>query len=195
MEFTRPELIAKQMITVESDGARGIEVIRQPIGEMDVSVAVPEDAQQPPDSLQIGLRPAEASRSPIIRAYKWNDGVFHFEPMPSGNYWLVAHTGSAPFCVDSARLDGQDVLKNILTLSPDAKAHLDVTLSTQCASIDGRVVSRNKPAPFARIALLINGTTRSPGDVYLGNADEDGRFSFPAGRPADTCYGRGIEMI
>jgi len=90
---------------------------------------------------------------------------------------MIARAKGTQFCVESAKLDDRDVLGQALTITPDMTAHLEVTLSTECASVDGTVISRNKPEAFSHFALLLSGTAKQPGDVVVGLANEDGRFS------------------
>jgi hypothetical protein len=91
----------------------------------------------------------------------------------------------APFCVDSVRSAGHEVLHGVLTLAAGVRSRLDVSLSTQCATIDGHVFAKSRPAPFARVLLLMSGSPKSPGDMVQETSDEEGAFSFtllPAGQ-------------
>ena len=168
---------AKQPVVVGRAGASGIELTLKPTGKIEVSIAGERGAAKIPDSVQIGLRSVVAGAHPTVYASQpYLSGPLQMDSIPPGTYWLIIRTFGL-FCAESAKLDGIEVLKGTVSIASGITAHLEVTLSTQCASIEGHVISRNKPAAFARYAVLISGSAKTPGDVYLGEAGEDGEFS------------------
>lgn len=64
-------------------------------------------------------------------------------------------------------------------------ARLDITLSTQCATIEGRVISGNQPARSCTCRRTLERYRQVPGDVFLFSAGKDGSFSLPGLLPGN----------
>jgi hypothetical protein len=174
---------ATRTITVDNAGTKGIELSLQPAGEVEVLMRTPKGSNGGgPD---IGLRPTGPGDQEVdwARLSKTAPGPPAVFPNP-GTYWLVTRNNGS-LCVESARIEGKEVLHGVVNVTPGMSSRLDVTLSDQCAEFDGHVVSRNKPVSFANVAVLQSGSPKTPGDVFVLPASEDGYFSsgpLPAGR-------------
>jgi hypothetical protein len=162
-----------QIITVDNSSAGVVELSLEPEGRIEVAFHSPNAT--PDHSIQVGLRSVEPAQQGIF----WPNATSPDRTItvPSGAYWLVTRSSSSSLCVESAQLAGKDVLHNPLQVIPGASFRLDVTLSSPCAQIRGRALFEDKPAPLARVAILLRGTPEAPGEIFATQADENGSFS------------------
>ncbi|MGD0362125.1 MAG: carboxypeptidase-like regulatory domain-containing protein [Bryobacteraceae bacterium] len=165
----------RQTVQVEAADAGEVEIALEPPARIDAAVHnLPSGA--PADAVGIGLR-STAAASWTRWAQTAPDGSRDFESLEPGTYWLQTRT-NGPLCVESVKFGGQEVLQGTVTLTAAEEARLDVAVSTQCAAIDGTVVSQGKPALLARVMLLLSGTAESPGDTFMSISGDDGKFSI-----------------
>lgn len=164
----------RQTVQVEEADPSEVEIALEPPARLDVAVHdLPGGASA--DAVSIGLRSTGAV-SWTMWAQTAPDGSRNFESLEGGTYWLQTRT-NGPLCVESVKFGRQEVLQGTVTLTAAQEGRLDVAVSTQCAAIDGAVVSQGKPVPLARVMLLLSGTAESPGDTFMSISGDDGKFS------------------
>jgi hypothetical protein len=180
-----PGLVSPQRkLVVERDGASGVELSLQPSGKIDISLIGPVSVQKGSVLGWAALHAVDPPGSPVIRSIQVDRGPASLNQLQPGAYWL--ELGSyAPFCADSVKFDGHEVVQKMVTVTPGMAARLEVTYTQNCGAIEAQAMSRGKRAPFARYTLLLSGTAKSPGFVLDGLAGEDGEIdvsSLPSGR-------------
>ncbi|MGA2590909.1 MAG: carboxypeptidase regulatory-like domain-containing protein [Bryobacteraceae bacterium] len=163
-------------IHVEGADVGELELMLEPAGSIDVYVHdLPNGAAA--DVVRIGLRSTGPRPSETTWAQTGPDGALRFESVEAGTYWLQTRT-NGPVCVESIRFGDREVLQGALTIATGQQARMDVATSTQCATIESKVVSQGKPAALARVLLLLSGSAESPGDTFLTTSSDDGTFSI-----------------
>lgn len=178
--------VARKRVAVGASGVSGIELERQASSSMEVYFERPPSPPLQRDSAFLGLRDVDEMTGElgVLAAVGGQDGPARLPTVHAGRYWVVTRTAS-PFCVESVRHQGRELLHGTLTVPPDSALRLDVKLSTTCGGIDGHVVDKGKPAALAQVVLLLSGSAQSPGDLISVTADAEGAFSFsllPPGR-------------
>ena len=93
-------------------------------------------------------------------------------PYP-GRYWLVART---ELCASAASAGEVDLLNQPLTVKVDQTITVHIRFEKTCASIRGHVTSKGAAVPRARLAILVSGSPKDPGDVYVATAGEMGEY-------------------
>jgi len=170
-----PVFYATRTIVVERAGETGVELDLEPAGTIDVTLQ--ENVRSPASKHSIAIRLRDTSTAPYLSYQGDQNGIEWFSPVPPGSYWLTAWT-EAPFCVDSVRMDGADIRHGTVNVTPGAALHMDVSLSDQCATIQGKVANGGNPAPFSKVVLLLSGTPQSPGEMVYATSNETGAFSI-----------------
>lgn len=162
-------------IQVEGADIGELELMLEPGGSIDVDVHdLPNGAAA--DAVRIGLRSTGPRPSETRWAQTAPDGAMRFESVEAGTYWVQTRT-SGSVCIESIRFGGREVFQHTLTVTAGQQDRMDVAVSTQCATIEGKVVSQGKPVAFARVMQLLTGSAESPGDTLLDVSREDGTFS------------------
>jgi hypothetical protein len=78
--------------------------------------------------------------------------------------------------MDVEKLDAKD---HAIQLSAGVQYTLDVTFTSDCGTIEGKVVdAAGKVVPKSRQLILLSGTADDPGDLLTNSAREDGTFDF-----------------
>jgi hypothetical protein len=177
-------MVARQAIEVKDTDLEGIALTLEPMGAIEVVVHRMDTTAAGPNDIQIELRPVGQTES--YSATTDPGGSRRFAQLDPGAYWVSTRT-TAPYCVQSIRFgpSGEEVLQRTLTVTPGMSARLDVTLTTECGTIEGHVVAGGKPVPLARVIVLLSGTAESPGDIFESSAEFEGEFSvtlMPPGR-------------
>ena len=180
-------LRAHSRISVGVSDLGDIELRPEPQAEIEVVIHNPEGAALEPWGANLGLGSVSPDENTSLSALTDEKGDLRFQSVPPGTYWLTQGLplGKTSYCVQSARLDEQEVLHGQLVVTPGMHAQLHVTVSKRCGTIAGRVVANQKPVPDAKLLLLCSGTPKDPGDVFTYFADERGGFSLtelPFGR-------------
>lgn len=114
-------------------------------------------------------------------------GTRRFPSLREGSYWLETRTGGeGTVCITGARLGDRDVFREPAIVTSGMKARLTLRLSsTECASFKARVVRDGRPAPGARVVVLLRGTPQNPGDCWTTFTNSEGEFELwgiPQGR-------------
>jgi hypothetical protein len=183
---TSDRLMARKNVLVEGSGTKGIELALEPPGAIDVFVERSGTLPLKQYSVLLGLQDV-SDATPVFdisSSQNDHDGSIRFPAVDPGTYWLTTRTED-PFCVESVRLGGSELLHRTVTVASGSALRLDVRLSTTCGAIDGHVIADDKPVAFAKVWLLMSGSAKSPGDMISEMSDEDGAFSFnllPPGR-------------
>jgi hypothetical protein len=191
-------LVGRESIVVEASGLRGIEVDMQPAGSIDVFTHSMENLPVKQYSVFLGLTDTASALPNPYQSENGRDGSIRFPSVDPATYWLSTYT-EEPFCVESIRLAGREVLHGIVPVAPGSALRLDVNLTTHCGAIEGHVLTGNKPAAFAEVWLLASGSAKSPGEMAHTTSGDDGDYSFnrlPPGRywlwawaPDDWVFG------
>jgi hypothetical protein len=124
----------------------------------------------------VSLRSADASRG-SRGAPRNKDGIFHFDNLSPGRYWLDVRP-SAGNCVQSVTLGDKDVTGKPIQMEAGNALHFAVALSATCGSIRMRAVRDGAPVPGAKVVLLLNGTPQEPGALKEDFTDDEGEFLF-----------------
>jgi len=171
-------LFAAMPVEVGGADLDGLEVALQPAAAIDVTFEETETGLAEGVGY-VGLRPAMQS-SPALLAQDGKDKVRRFLPLREGAYWLHARTKEAgkKVCITGAHLGDLDVFRQPLVLTAGMNARLTLTLSTHCATISGRILLDGKPAPDARVVVLLRGTPENPGDCWITFLDSEGEFEL-----------------
>jgi hypothetical protein len=157
-------LMARLSVEVGRADMEGLELTLEPAAKLGTGVST------------VGLR--STGSSPAVTRWADKDkSALRLVDVAPGSYWLLTRTEEG-VCVTSAKLDGREALHGKVTVTSGKLARLDVTLSGNCASVDGTVLSGGKPVPYANVLLLLSGSAADPGDLVLYTADEKGAFSL-----------------
>jgi hypothetical protein len=178
---------SEQAVVIDNSSARSIDLALEPVGQIELAVHAPPGFEKEARQISIGLRlTGPGDHETLWQAVDSDQPrkALDFSNLLPGTYWLRTLTTES-LCVESATLVGQEVLHRTVTVTPGMTVRLDTTLSTHCATIEGRVVSQNQPAALAHVAVLLSGTAKSPGDVFLLSAGKDGSFSLPGLPPGN----------
>src|SRR5262249_17736030 len=100
----------------------------------------------------------------------------------AGEYWLLTRTheleDGAATCVQAVRLNGRAVMDGRIKVEAAAATRLEVILSEQCGAISGRAVWQGNPAPLSMVVVLLSGSARNPGDLFMMTTDDGGSFEL-----------------
>jgi hypothetical protein len=179
-------------IEVGSEDLTGLSLNLQAAPRIDVSIHAPANYTVGPNAVFIDLRPVNPALFHFFPD-RQPDGSIRFQNVEPGTYWLVDRISDDHLCVESAKFQGQEVLRSPMKVTAGLAANLDVTLTTTCSTIQGAVFANNQPLPFATVTLLVSGSPGAPGDVFTENADKDGKFGIvglPPGRYLLWAWGR-----
>ena len=163
-------LIAELPVDVGGSDVDGLEVTPDTGGTVDVVF------HGFTESVNASLRPGDSS-SGARGAPRDKDGSFHFDSLPSGRYWLVAHTPSDA-CVDSVKLGDRELHGAPFDVAGGAAMRLDVNVSRNCGGIQAHAVRDGEAVPGAKVVLLRSGTPKDPGDLTEDFANDEGGYSF-----------------
>jgi hypothetical protein len=168
-------MLARLPVEVGSADVEGLELALEPVGAIEAALHVEGGGKLGAGLSNVGLR--EAAVSDHGGTY-WADnqgGALRLKDLAPGSYWLLTRTEEG-VCVTSAKLDGREALHGKVTVTAGTASRLDVTLSGNCASVGGMVMSGGKPVPYANVLLLLSGSAADPGDLELYTANEKGEF-------------------
>jgi hypothetical protein len=93
-------------------------------------------------------------------------------PYP-GRYWLAVRS---EMCASAAWAGDVDLLKQPLTFKTGQAIVVHVRFEKPCASIHGRITAGGVAVPRARLAILVSGSPKNPGDVFVDPTDDDGKY-------------------
>src|SRR5262249_12621763 len=144
---------------------------------IEVALRVPGGAKLGSGVSTVGLRSTDSNPA-VTHWAQGEGGILHLKDLAPGPYWLLTRTEEG-VCITSAKLGGREVLHGKVTVTVGMVARLDVTLSGNCASVGGVVLSGGKPVPGANVLLLLSGSAADPGDLVVYSADEKGEFFLP----------------
>jgi hypothetical protein len=126
------------------------------------------------ENITVALRPAD---DPGAQMYFAQPGEVQTIPIPyAGRYWLT--TRAPTHCpalarvgrlgVDAEKLDAKD---HAIQLSAGVQYTLDVTFTSDCGTIEGKVVdAASKVVLKSRQLILLSGTPEDPGDLLTNSA-------------------------
>jgi len=106
-----------------------------------------------------------------------NDGSFHDEGVPAGNYRLLLQTPYGS-CVESVKLGDTEMRGASFAVVAGATLHFDVAVTQSCGAVRARAVRDGQAIPGAKIVLLASGTPDDPGDLTEEFTDDEGGFTF-----------------
>jgi hypothetical protein len=177
-------LVASRPVVVGGSNLDDIELVPEQGADLEVVFHAAEGVAAKMGVVSLALRPAVPSLFGVRFAESGNDNSLRFKALPPGVYWVVTRStldeGQDTFCIQSVKLDGQELLHGSLTVTPAMTARIDVTFSHHCGVIKGRVISKGKPVPDAKVLLLLSGSAEEPGDMVTSFTSERGDFSLPA---------------
>lgn len=108
------------------------------------------------------------------------DGTFELKNVPGGTYQLLIGANSdnlRDYYAKQVIVGGRNVADSGFVVNGDM--YLDVLVSAKGASVEGTVVdSKDKPVPYAMVAVVPNSEHRARPDSYQqSSADEHGHFA------------------
>ena len=172
-------LMAQTSLDVGATNVEGIEVPLEPGAVIDVVLHGAAGERVPPESVQVGLRPAGSSTEYTQWARPDPPPSFRFTFLPAGTYTLVTRTNFAEStCIESATIGDQDVRHSLVTVTPGMTAKMDVTVSKVCGEIEARAVRDGQPVPDAKVVLLLSGSAKQPEDLLTDFANDEGEIRF-----------------
>jgi len=140
--------------------------------------------------LHVAIRPPEGglSFSPLAAVKK--DGTFSVKNLSTGEHRVsVGPQAALPgdYYLKSARLAGDDVLEEGLTVAGPVQDTLELVLSAAGGRVDGVVLTEEgKPFSGARVVLVPDERRRKRDDLFKTTAtDQYGRFSLRGIAPGD----------
>ena len=160
-------LFAAQTVVIGKEPVTGVGLKLQPPARIAVSIRAPSSVL--PESITLMLRADGASETFV--AARNQQGAYEIRVDQPGRYWVQTRTAE-PWCIESILLNGAPVLHGSVDVRAAESSLMDVTLSTECGSIEGRVLIGD-PNRFPVVHMLMSGTPADPGDLYK-SLTEDG---------------------
>jgi hypothetical protein len=151
------------------------------------SVRVEGGAAVPLDSLNVELRPVTlGSMGPVFGTLKMApDATFTYTNMPAGEYRFSLSGVPADFYVQQARLGTIDALSQLLTLTRQPDAPLQITLA-KGAAVSGAVTdASSRPVPSQQVVLIPDRMPNRPDLYKTATTDANGRFTMQGVAPGD----------
>jgi protocatechuate 3,4-dioxygenase beta subunit len=122
------------------------------------------------------LRNADSSMS-LHGASRDKDGVFHFNSLSPGRYWVDLPSPEGA-CLQSLKQGDKDVTGKPFVVEAGATVHLAATFSKTCGSFRARAIRDGVPVPGAKMVVLVSGTAQEPGTIKEDFANDEGEFLF-----------------
>ncbi|HEX8748704.1 MAG TPA: carboxypeptidase regulatory-like domain-containing protein [Pyrinomonadaceae bacterium] len=154
----RPALVPRQQdVAVSGADLSGIVIELGEGGRLQGTVMIEGGKISGQDSLNISLVPRDPSLGGQVKfGFAQPDGSFTIDKVPPGEFYLsVQHSGDR-FYIKSATVGGTDLLREPVRMGAGTNIeNVRITLSSEVATLQGRVVSASDAKPVRGSILLL----------------------------------------
>jgi len=154
----RPQLVPRQQdVTVSGADLSGVVIELGEGGRLRGTVLVEGGKPVPQDGFQVSLVPGDSSLRGLTRSgFVQQDGSFTIEKVPPGEFYISMHLLNERYYIKSATVGGTDLLREPVRMGSGTNVeNVRVTISSEAATLQGRVISAGDAKPVRGSILLL----------------------------------------
>ncbi|HEX8176305.1 MAG TPA: carboxypeptidase-like regulatory domain-containing protein [Pyrinomonadaceae bacterium] len=154
----KPALVTRQQdVTVSGADLSGIVIELGEGGRLQGTIIIEGGKPSTQESLNVSLLPRDMSLAGQIRyGFVQQDGSFTIDKVPPGEFYLSVQQSGERFYIKSATAGGIDLLREPVRIGSGTNIeNVRITISTEVATLQGRVVSASDAKPVRGSILLL----------------------------------------